>query len=200
MEEVGILREQGACEGFDMKSDNGAQAETLTGIGPEGFHHFGETTGHFTGVVHFIQITHDRDFDAAAQGLNEVTGQAGATAAESVNNADAGFDTGGDALPFDGVVEETVAIVQRHIERSLSLAFFAGKKVLRSGFEILGPEEAGPLGFQTQNALKGVGCQPGERGEGGGECADEGVLVLNLGEQQVRSQLSSVGGLRVQSR
>ena len=68
VEEVGILGEQGSRKGFHMQAEDGAQAEALVGIAPEGFHHFREAACHFACIVHFIQIAHDGDFHTAYYG------------------------------------------------------------------------------------------------------------------------------------
>ena len=139
-----------------MQADDGAETESFVGIAPEGFHHFREAASHFAGIVHFIQIAHDGDFDAATEGFDEVAGKAGAAAAEFVDDADAWLNAGGDALPFNRMVKEAVAVIERDIERGVCLALFAGKQILSSGAEIARPEETRPFGFQAQDSVEGI--------------------------------------------
>ena len=201
-----ILREQGAGKGFYRQADDGSQAKALILVTPEVFHHFGKSTSHELDIMHFIQVPHDIELHAAAEGFDEVACKTGAAAAQPVDDADAGFQPGGNALPLQSVVEESVAVVECYVERSLSFSFFTHEKVLRSCQKVFCPEESSPFGFQTQDAIKRIGRELRERGERGIERADEGMLVVYLGEEQIRSQLGAVarfeiteseGGIRI---
>lgn len=164
MEGGGEAVGNGAGKGFDDEADDAAQAEALTAIAPGAFHHFGKAAGHEPGVVHFIDVAHEGDFDTAAKGFDEIADEAGAVAPQVVDEPDAGLEPAGDALPLDGVVEEGVAVVEGDVDGCLGAAFFSGEEILRGCFEVTGPEGAGPAGFQLENA--GVGVRR-EFGEGG---------------------------------
>lgn len=146
-EEGRILREERAGEGFNHEAQDGAQAEAVVGVSPVVFHHFCEAAGHELNVVHFIHVAHDIKLHTAAEGFNEVAGEAGAAAAQLVDDADTGLDTGGNALPLERMVEEAVAIVERHVERGLCFAALTSEEVLRGGSKVFSPEEASPLSF-----------------------------------------------------
>ena len=139
-ESVRILREQGAGEGFYCQSDDGAQAKSFIMVTPEVFHHLGKAACHELDIMHFVQVAHDIKLHAATEGFNEITGKAGSTAAQSVDDADAGLQPGGDALPLQSVVKESVSVVERYVERCLSFAFFAYEQVLRGRQKVPGPE------------------------------------------------------------
>ena len=126
-EEGCVLGEEGAGERFYHKANDGAQAEAVAGIGPMVLHHLSKAAGHELDIVHFIQIPHDIELYTAAEGFNKVAGKAGAAAPQLVDDAYTGLYAGGDALPLDSMVEETIAIVKRHIEGALGFAALSGK-------------------------------------------------------------------------
>lgn len=115
---------------FDHEADDRAEAEGVVFVEPFIFEHGSEVGGHAGRFRPIVAMAGDGEFYAAAEGFDEVAGQAGAGAAEFVDDADAGVETGSEALPFDGMVEEAIAVIESGVERVGGFAFFAGEEVL----------------------------------------------------------------------
>ena len=146
-EERRILRQESPGERFYYEADNGAQAESMVGIGPVVFQHFSESACHELDIVHLIQMAHHVEFYTAAKRFDKVAGEAGATTAKFVDDPDTGLYAGSDALPLDGMIKEAIAVIERYIEGTLGFAPFAREEVLRGRAKVFCPEETGPFGF-----------------------------------------------------
>ena len=75
-------------------------------------HHFRKPCGQHFLVVDLIEVPDDGEFNAATERLNEITNEAGAIAAEAVDQTDSCIETGGEALPLDGMIEKTIPVVE----------------------------------------------------------------------------------------
>src|ERR1017187_8979443 len=93
-----------------------------------------------------FQVAHDCQLHCATQRFNQIASQTGTAAPQLVNDADRGIEAGSKALPLDGMVEKSVAVVERGVNRMGGLAMLAFKKVSRECREIARPEEAGIAG------------------------------------------------------
>ncbi len=176
-------------ECFDGEADDGAQAELVVAVVPLGFQHFGKAPGHRFLVVHRVEVADDSQLDAAAEGLDEVAGEAGAIAAEFVDEADGAIQAAGQALPFDCVVKKAVAVVERGVQRRFGAALFASEEVLGDGIEEPRPKEAGVAGLQAEDAREGIISKPWHVCEEGVEDAEHGVLIADFGKDEIAGEL-----------
>lgn len=180
---------EGTDEGFDGEADDGAKAELMVAVVPLGLQHFGKAPGHRFLVVHGVEVADDGQLDAAAEGLNEVAGEAGAVAAQFMNEADGAFEAAGQALPFDRVVEEPVAVVERGVEWGFGAPLFSGEEVLGDSVEEPCPKEPSVAGLYAEDAGEGIIGKPWHVCEEGVEDAEHGVLIADFGKDEVAGEL-----------
>lgn len=185
----GLLLLNCTGEGFDTQTKDGAEAELLIAKVPLVLKHGGEPRGHGLLVMHLIQMTDHGELDAAPEWLNEVANQAGAVSAEPVDDPNGGVQPRGEALPFERMVEKAVAVVERDVQRCLRAAFLPRKEILRGGPEVRGPEGPGVFGLQPEDSGERVFLQAGCRRHQGIVAAQELMLILQLGKDEVRCEL-----------
>ena len=81
------------------------------------------------GFLQIIQVPHHSQFHRATQRFNQVTGKARTAAPQFVDNAHRGIKPAGQTLPFQSVIQKTVAVIERGIDGMRGLAFFPFKQV-----------------------------------------------------------------------
>jgi hypothetical protein len=127
--ECGIASE-GLDEGFDHKSNDGSQSKVAVFVDPFCLQHFSKMTCHALGLGHVEKVPCYGQLDTASERFNQIAGKAGSIFAEFVDDAYIWLQTTRDTLPLDGMVKESVAIIECNIQRMRWFLFLAQEKVL----------------------------------------------------------------------
>ena len=114
-----------------------------------------------------------------------------------MNNGYTRFDSVGDTLPLDGVVEEAVAVIESHVEGCLGTAVFTREEILRGLLEIHRPKEASPFSLQPQDTVVRIGSKFGQRGKRRIQGANEAMLIPHLCRNKSRGIRCAAGGFEI---
>ena len=122
--ECGIASE-GLNEGFDHESNDCSQSKVAVFVDPFCLQHFSKVSRHALGLAHVEKVSCYGQFDTASQWFDQITGEAWSIFAELVDDAYVRLQPAGDTLPLDGMIEESVAIIECHIQRMRWFLFLA---------------------------------------------------------------------------
>ena len=146
-------------------------------------------TCHALGIGHIGDVSCHGQLDTASKGFDKIANKARPASAEFVNDTDIGHQAAGYALPLDGMVKKTIAVVQRDIQWVSGLLLFTQKEVLAETVEVSRPEKFRILSLKSEDTIEGVFLKVWVWLESWVEDAQHQVLVANLGPNQAAGKL-----------